>query len=144
MILILNMIYSDQATTRQMQSNHQLKKNINRKIKECSGIVNGIKRCLRPDHPIFDTAMKIVKYEENEVRFHRTTLMLVEAAEQDKPKTLVESLIKKRVEYMSIALELLPALVEAGVIEEQVYLGRCKEHKVDYDALHTGLVAYDE
>jgi hypothetical protein len=127
-----------------MQSNQELKRNINKAIKGSKKIVDGIKRCLTSSNPAKDMIMKVMKYHENEMRFHRTTLMILEAAEQNKPKSLLESLSKKRVEYMTIALELLPALVEAGIIPEQSYLDTCKEHKIDYDALQTGLVAYDE
>lgn len=125
-------------------SNDELKRNINRKIKGSKKIVDGIKRCLTSSNPKKDMIMKIMKYHENDGRFHRTTLMILEAAEQNKPKSLLESLTKKRVEYMSISLELLPALVEAGVIGEQVYLDSCMHFKEDYANLQQDLKDYEE
>jgi len=127
-----------------MESNYELKKYINKEIKESKKIVDGIKRCITSSNPKKDTITSVRLYHENQVRFHQTTLMLIEASEQNKPKSLGESLRKKRVEYMSIALELLSVLVEAGVVEEQAYLSECKYFKEDYANLEKDLAAYEE
>ena len=111
-----------------------------REINESKKIINGIKRCLHVGHPNYDTIVTISKYHENEVRFHQTTIMLVTAAETEKPKTQLENLIRKRLEYMTIALELLPKLVAAGVICEETYLETCRQLQKDYGILHVDML----
>ena len=124
-----------------MDGNHELKKNINNSIKESSDIVKRIKMTLK-DKKAPETIMAIMKYHENDGRFHRTTLMLLVAVEQNKPKSTLESIIKKRLEYMSIAMELFPYLVEHGLIREQHYLQLCKDFKQEYQVLQADLEDY--
>lgn len=113
-------------------------------IKDSKEIIAGIKRTLRVGHPNYDTIFTILKYHENEVRFHQTTIMLVTAAENDKPKTQLENLIRKRLEYMTNVLELLPQLVVAGVFREERYLEICRDLQQDYEILRDHLLEIDE
>jgi len=116
----------------------QLKKNINNSIKKLIDALKVAKRGLQQntDDRLFEPIMASIKYIENYTRFYRTSLMLIEAVEQNKPDSAFESIIKKRMEYMSIAMELLPYLVEHGVTQEHRYLQICKDFKEEYQFLH--------
>ena len=120
----------------------ELKKNINEVIKDLSDGVKRIKMRLKPDNKAFDAIMEMIKYKETETRYHRTSLMILEAAAQNKPKSVLESIIKKRLEYMSILMELQPTLVEYGVTPEQKYLQACKEFKEEYQHLQADMENY--
>lgn len=112
---------------------------INEHIRKSKQVVAGIKRKLTLSNPEYVTIVKISKYHETMVRFHSTSVMLLEAGANDKPKSLLLLLTKKRMEYMQLSLEILPDLVAAGVIEEQAYLTACADFKNDYDLLHADL-----
>jgi len=84
----------------------------------------------------------INKYRATETRYHLTTSMLIAAVEQNKPKSVLESIIKKRLEYMSILIELAHSFVENGVTPEQRYLQLCKDCKEQYQRVQAHMENY--
>lgn len=127
-----------------MSSNYKLKNNIKKSIAECKKIIEGIGRNLTPNHPKVYTFNTIKKYQEVQMRFHQITLMIIIADEENKSKSVIEGLHKKRKEYMLVTMELLPELVELGVFKEQVYIDTCKKYKDDIQDLEMCLSRYDE
>jgi hypothetical protein len=118
------------------------KKDINETIKETNDIIKRLKKTLTQKKEGLDEIMMFIKYQENQSRFQQTTLMFVVASEQKKPKSSLESIIKKKMEYMSNSIELLSALVEHGVIPEKMYLDKCDNAKEIYQYLQEYLENY--
>jgi hypothetical protein len=125
-------------------SSQEIKRNITTQINRSKKVIAGIKRQLTIAHPNYDTILTISKYHENEVRIHSMTIMLIEAEDIGKPKSHLIRLVKKRMEYQQIAMEILPELVRAGVIAEANYLEACREFQKDYQLLHADLDNMDE
>ena len=126
-----------------MSSNYELKNNIKKEINECKMIIAAINRNLYPADRKIYTVNTIKKYQETQMRFHQITLMIIIAAEENKPKSIIEDLHKKRKEYMLVTMELLPELVEEGVVSEKSYIDTCNQYKEDIEVMEMSLSTYE-